>query len=170
MCRMLRLCLIVFAMFDGQIALAQAPGISLVTYPIQRCVGASYRIQVSIFQGDNLVFTWQNSTDSGRTWQSIVDDDHYSNSNTYRLNLNNVLASMSHTLYRCIAENADGSDTTDARILLVATAAPGQPQFIDSMTEVCLGTSHKFSVSGGFQDDSVNWVINPYGLNNPVQP
>src|ERR1035437_2050310 len=65
-----------------------------------------------------ITYSWQVSTNGGTTWTSVKDTPFYSGSATDTLVVRGD-SIINNTLYRAIATNTDGADTSTSAILAV---------------------------------------------------
>jgi hypothetical protein len=64
-------------------------------------------------------FQWQVSQDEGASWSNIRADEHYANSTTNTLNINNVPLEMNGYRYRCVVSGSCGVQYSSVAILTV---------------------------------------------------
>lgn len=68
---------------------------------------------------------------------------------------------MTHYQYRAIVSNSSGTATSNPGVLYVHTGAPNTPVFDNPPTDVCLGNTQEYHLTGGFEEDSIacRWMV-----------
>ncbi len=82
-----------------------------------------------------ITYSWQVSTDGGTVWTTITDTTYYSGTGNDTLDVTGRVMLNSY-LYRGIATNTDGADTSTSALLMVDTANAGT---ITGPSSVCRG-------------------------------
>lgn len=86
---------------NGSVTVYYSP--SVTSHPSDRLVDQGANTNFSIgASGQGLSYQWQVSTDGGYNWSNLSNGGHYSNVNSYNLNVNNVQYDMTGYRYRCV--------------------------------------------------------------------
>lgn len=86
---------------NGSVTVYYSPAVT--SHPSDRLVDQGANTNFSIgASGQGLAYQWQVSTDGGYNWSNLSNGGHYSNVNSYYLNVNNVQYDMSGYRYRCV--------------------------------------------------------------------
>lgn len=109
------------------------------------CTGTSGNISFAA-TGFNITYQWQESTNSGSTWNNVTNGGVYGGATTNSLQINNPTLSMSGYMYRCIVTNACAVATnTNAITLTVANSPVVTTQPTNKV--VCLGDNTSYTVA-----------------------
>ena len=86
---------------NGHLSIYYSPSIN--SHPSDRTVeeGSNTNFSISA-SGQGLSYQWQMSQDQGISWETLSNNNHYSNVNRSTLNVNNVEATMEGLRYRCV--------------------------------------------------------------------
>ena len=86
---------------NGHLSIYYSPSIN--SHPSDRTVeeGSNTNFSISA-SGQGLSYQWQMSQDQGISWETLSNNNHYSNVNWSTLNVNNVEATMEGLRYRCV--------------------------------------------------------------------
>lgn len=104
-------------------------------------------------------YSWQVSTDKGATWNTIPSGTitDYINNNGWIMWIFPPDMSWNGYLYRGIASNASGSDTSGVATLRIVNSIAGAPLAIAGPTEVCQGATVTFTALGEDPADTLWW-------------
>ena len=67
--------------------------------------GETVQFKVEVTNESNLKFSWEHSTDSGSTWNKLVDDDTYKGTSTSQLTITSVQLLMDAEKFKVLIEN-----------------------------------------------------------------
>lgn len=107
--------------------------------------------QTAIFQvnANNLTnFQWQESTDNGLSWTTIIDDATYSGAQTSILTISNANVNMSSFLYRCLLEGKCDPLTSETALLTIISS----PDFIVQLEDLDVCQADAFSIPCYFEN------------------
>jgi hypothetical protein len=109
-------------------------------------------------------FQWQ--ANPGFGYHNISDTDHFSGSNTYRLNIANARGFDANLSYRCVINSGYCSDTSNYASLVLAC----NPLIGTNPTTVNtnVGTTAHYTVSSPAADASYQWQKGTHGVYNNI--
>lgn len=145
------------AVSTGGILTVNAP-IAITTQPVNATVcNNSYTSFSVVVTGTNPVYTWQESTNGGVTWNNISATAIYAlNGNI--LNLNLPPASMNNYRYRClISGTCTGVPVTSGQGILTVNSAPAITGQSGTNIIQCAGTSTVMSVTASATGIQYQW-------------
>ena len=129
---------------NGSVTVYYSP--SVTSHPSDRLVDQGANTNFSIgASGQGLSYQWQVSTDGGYNWSNLSNGGHYSNVNSYNLNVNNVQYDMTGYRYRCVVSGTcepsavSNSAMLNVRPTTIHTSIAG--------TSACPGTEFGVAVS-----------------------
>ena len=117
------------------------------------CAGSDATLTVNA-SNNPISYTWQTNY-NGYTWTTLTDDAAHSGTNTANLTIHTGALSTNEYIYRCIANNADGSsDPSNEVYVTTYPHAPNAPsRFALQKTSICTGTNDVYFAVG-----SVGWA------------
>jgi len=129
---------------NGSVTVYYVP--SVTSHPSDRLVDQGANTDFSIgASGQGLSYQWQVSTDGGFNWSNLSNGGHYSNVNSYKLNVNNVQYDMSGYRYRCkVSGTCEPSAFSNSAML---TVRPTTIQTSVASASACPGTEFGLAVS-----------------------
>ncbi len=127
---------------------------SLGTYPVVSsqnlndtvCEGSDAVFSVTA-SGSVMTYLWHVSSDSGNTWQPLVDDIVYNGSTTNTLTINNVSMNFNNYQYYCNIENNCITTSVPAQLFVMPNLSA--PDTILGPVSTCIGIG------------TINYSINP---------
>ena len=114
---------------------------------------------VTFYVNNYTTYSWQVSTDQGVTWNTVPSGmtTDYINNNGWIMWIFPPDMSWNGYLYRGIASNASGSDTSSVATLRIVNSIAAAPLAIAGPTEVCQGATVTFTALGEDPADTLWW-------------
>jgi hypothetical protein len=129
------------------ITVSQGPAITASPASASACATGtvSYTAAAS---GTGVVYTWEESTNGGTSWNAIVDGGIYSNSGTATLTLTGVTSGMNGYQYRAVVTDTSGCGTTNSGVATLSILSPTALTVTPNAT-ICPGSSQVLTATGG---------------------
>ncbi|MDB4091330.1 hypothetical protein N9528_03270, partial [Crocinitomicaceae bacterium] len=115
---------------------------------------------------DALTYFWEESTNGGGNWSTVLNGGIYSNATTSSLTLTGITIAMNGNLYRCNVSNSCGSDVSNSADLSV-NSNPSIAEMSTSNPSSC-GTSTGSIQVGGSGTGDISWTGSTSGSSNGV--
>lgn len=107
-----------------RIAAATAPAISVQPANVTITSGNNAIFAVTATGNPALAYQWQRSSDSGVTWETLVNGGAFSGTQTSQLTITAATGAMSGQRFRVVIANGVAPDATSAAALLTVTELP----------------------------------------------
>jgi len=135
---------------------------------IDEGLNASFNVDVT----GAAAYQWQESTDSGISWNDLADGGIYSGSLTSTLTLTGVTIGMDGYNYQCIISDPCSSFPSDIVTLTVNPVAnPLEVVASANPDDICFGQATQLdaAAAGGSGTYSYIWISDPAGFNSTMQ-
>ncbi|MBS1774592.1 MAG: hypothetical protein JST82_17175, partial [Bacteroidetes bacterium] len=121
------------------------------------CAGNNTSFTV-VATGTALTYQWQESQNSGTTWNNLTNTGVYSNVTTTGMAITGATVTMNGYMYRCVVSGTCAPAATSSAVTLTVNSLPAittQP----SAQSVCPNTATSFTVAGSGTGITYQWQL-----------